>query len=105
MALAAVAALIAPLAVAFAYTVLGLLSRKLGDATRAHRYYLGFFVAAGLMLLNAGARFAYTLLSTESGSLADGLRVFLLEGLPAVAATLAVMMAWRYWSWLLAERA
>ncbi|MCK6576767.1 MAG: hypothetical protein L6Q98_01545 [Anaerolineae bacterium] len=103
--LSAVAVLIAPSAVAFAFLVLGLLSRKLGTATRARSYYLGFFAAAMCMLVSGGARFLYALLPVESGTVADFARVLMIDGLPALAATLAVMMAWRYWSWLLAERA
>ena len=100
----AIAALIAPAALAFAFIVLGLLSRRLGSATRAKPYYTGFFVAAGLMLISAAARFFYALPGNETPN-DDFLRLLLTEGFPAVAATLAVILAWRYWSWLLAERA
>lgn len=100
----AFAALVAPVSLAFAFVVMGLLSRKLGIATRAKPYYIGFFVAAFLMVINGGARFLYALFPIQTGSMADSLRVFLLNGLPALAATLAVILAWRYWSWLLAER-
>jgi hypothetical protein len=103
--MAAFAVLIAPIAFAFAFVTMGLLSRKLGIATRAKPYYLGFFAAAGLMLISGGARFLYALLPIDAGSVADILRLLLLDGLPALAATLAVILAWRYWSWLLAERA
>jgi hypothetical protein len=30
--------------------------------------------------------------------------VLLYNGLPALAVTLGLFVAWRYWSWLLAER-
>ncbi|MDZ4770681.1 MAG: hypothetical protein SGJ24_16265 [Chloroflexota bacterium] len=99
----AAAALIAPIAVAFALIVMGILSRRLGTAMRVHAYYIGFYAAALMMLISGGARF-YTVIAPLE-RLPELWRLALLEGLPALALTLAVMLAWRYWSWLLAERA
>lgn len=100
----AFAASIAPAAIAFAFIVLGLLSRRLGGATRAKPYFAGFFIAAGLMLISAAAHFYYAL-PDNNAQPDDFVPVLLTEGFPAVATTLAVILAWRYWSWLLAERA
>jgi len=99
-------ALVGPVSVAVALLVMGLLSRRLGSVMRTPRYYMGFYVAAGLMAVSAGAR----LLNIGRGdALADhldqdALAVILYVGLPSIAITLGLIIAWRYWSWLLAER-
>jgi hypothetical protein len=99
-------ALIGPLSIAIAMTVMALLSKRLGSVMRTPRYYLGFYVAAGLMATSVLAR----LLNIGRGTdIADTLgqnpvSVLLYVGLPAIAITLGLVAAWRYWSWLLAER-
>jgi hypothetical protein len=98
----ALVTLIAPLSVSVACVVMGLLSRRLGLTMHVPPYYLGFFVAAGLMLISGAAR-VLTVLDPPDGT-PGLLRVVLVYGLPAIALTLAVILAWRYWSWLLAER-
>jgi hypothetical protein len=100
----AAAALIAPIAVAFAMLVMAELCRRLGMAMRAPRYYVGFYAAALMMVISGGARYFTVLVPPPPGD-AEWWRLALLNGLPALAMTLAVMLAWRYWSWLLAERA
>lgn len=102
--MAALAAPFAPFAIAFTFVIMGLLSRRLGISTRAKRHYIGFFVAALLMLINAAAHLVYAIAPPEANSPTDHLRLFLIDWLPAIAATLAIIFAWRYWSWLLAER-
>lgn len=98
--------LLGPVAITIALIVMGLLSKRLGSVTRMPRYYIGFFVAAGLMAVSVLAR----LLTTGHGQLFtmalnhDPIWVFLYIGLPAIALTLGIVVAWRYWSWLLAER-
>lgn len=95
-----------PLAIGLALVILGLLSKRLGSATRAQRSYPGFYVAAGLVFLSVAAQAAnlvFDLVSEEA--LTDSfLWVFLYNGLPALGVTVGVIFAWRYWSWLLAER-
>jgi hypothetical protein len=89
-----------------ALLVMGLLSKRLGSVTRAPRYYLGFYVAALIMAVSVIARLvnigrgvaAIAVLSRDFGW------VLLYNGLPALAVTLGLYVAWRYWSWLLAER-
>jgi hypothetical protein len=94
--------LIGPLSVAVALTVMGLLSRRLGEQTHARRYYIGFFAAAALLCASAAAQ-ALDFFFHFSWNTAP-LRTLVNDGLPALAVTLGVVFAWRYWSWLLAER-
>lgn len=95
--------LLGPLSFAVALVVLGALSRRLGAQTHARRHYLGFYLAAALMLVSAAAQ-AVDLLDGLPRPPGDLLWLLLTEGLPAVAVTIGVALAWRYWSWLLAER-
>lgn len=97
--------LVGPAAISVMLIILGLLSRRLGSVTRTPRYYLGLFLSAGLMLLSAAARawnlgrgVAPAAISQEPGW------VLLYVGVPALALTLSLVVVWRYWSWLLAER-
>ncbi|MCU0499565.1 MAG: hypothetical protein MUF87_19620 [Anaerolineae bacterium] len=90
-----VLALIAPMSIAFALIILGLLSRKLGRVTHARPYYGAFFVASALI----GAAILVRWLTEPLE-----LWMFVYNGLLALGVTLGVLAAWRYWSWLLAER-
>jgi len=83
--------------------LLALLSRRLGRVTHAPPYYIGLLVAAGLLLLAAGIRLVNNLRGVDA-SAASGWWVAAYTGLPALAITTALVFAWRYWSWLLAER-
>ena len=103
MNIAALIGLLGPLAFAVALVVIGALSKRLGAQTRARPYYLGFYAAAALMLLSIGAQLL-ALLSIVPHPDGDLLWVLLGDGLPALAVTIGVILAWRYWSWLLAER-
>jgi hypothetical protein len=98
--------IIGPLSVCVMLLVLGELSHRLGRVTRVPRYYRGFYIAALLIALNA---LFYMLLWAElplSPILMDTrVQSFVLLGFPAVGLTIALAVAWRYWSWLLAERA
>jgi len=91
------------LAVAVALLVLGLLSKRLGKVTRAPGYYRVFFVAAGLMIVSMLARLIDAL-NAHVPHADEATSVILYLGLPAFALTISLIIAWRYWSWLLAER-
>lgn len=99
-------AIIGLIAIAAALIVVGLLSKRMGEATRAAPFYLGFFLAALLVLVSIVARAANLLLRLVPMNrlLEDPLWILLYNGLPALGLTLGVIFAWRYWSWLLAER-
>ncbi len=88
--------------VACALIVLGLLSRRLSKQTHAKRHYYAFFAAAVLVALSIAAQFLDLLYHFPHDSAA--LWLLLDDGLPAIAVTIGVIFAWRYWSWLLAER-
>jgi hypothetical protein len=94
-----------PASIGLALIILGLLSRRLGSATRAPGYHIGFYVAAGLLFLSVAAQVANLTfdLATEDELTQSLLWVLLYNGLPALGVTVGVVFAWRYWSWLLAE--
>lgn len=98
--------LLGSIAIAIALLVLGLLSKRLGSVTRTPPYYVWFYVAAGLMLVSILARLVHLGQGPEVAAalIDDKVSVLLYAGLPAIAITLGVVVAWRYWSWLLAER-
>ena len=95
--------LLEPASVAILLIVVGLLSKRLGEQTSSRPYYLGFYTAAVLLLISAAAGFL-DVLDPRIFSLDETIRVLLEDGLPALAVSLGVYAAWRYWSWLLAER-
>ncbi|PJF26785.1 MAG: hypothetical protein CUN53_06530 [Phototrophicales bacterium] len=100
-------ALIEPVALGILLLCIGLLSRRMGSASDAPPRYQPFFVGAGLMALCFGLRMVDLLLglAAPDEAAADLFWVMVYRGLPAAAVTLGLIGAWRYWSWLLAERA
>lgn len=98
--------LLGGIAIATALVVLGLLSKRLGSVTRTPPYYVWLYVAAGLMLVSILTRLVHLGQGPEVAVtlIEDKVSVLLYAGLPAIAITLGVVVAWRYWSWLLAER-
>ena len=103
MEIAALLGLFGPLSVGIALIVIGALSRRLGAQTHAKPYYLGFYAAAALMILSVAAQF-FQLILVLPRYPDDPLWLLITEGVPALAVTIGVIFAWRYWSWLLAER-
>jgi hypothetical protein len=103
MEIAALLGLLGPFSVAVALIVIGALSKRLGAQTHAKRHYLGFYFAAALMLISTAAQLIL-LLSNSPRTPADLTWVLVADGIPALAVTIGVIYAWRYWSWLLAER-
>ena len=96
-------ALVGMFSITVALVVLGLLSKRLGQVTRAPRYYRGFFVAALLFIISLLFKLV-NVLQSHIPSPDDPLALIFYIGLPAFALTISLMIAWRYWSWLLAER-
>ncbi|MBZ0281470.1 MAG: hypothetical protein K8L97_12080 [Anaerolineae bacterium] len=98
--------LIGMASIAVALVVLGLLSKRLGSVTRSPRYYRGFYFAAALVVVSVMARFLNIGRGPSAAAelAAEPLWVMLYIGFPAIGITLGVVIAWRYWSWLLAER-
>ena len=99
-------AIVGMVSISAALLLMGHLSRRIGRVTGSGPYYLGFYVAAALVMIGAVARSMHI----ASGSDAIGrlhhyiLWVMMYNGAPALGVTLGVIVAWRYWSWLLAER-
>lgn len=93
------------MSIAFAILILGMLSKRMGVVTRSPRYHRGLYTAALLMAVSALARLVNGLRGLDPAILnSDPFSVMLYIGLPALAVSIAVIVAWRYWSWLLAER-
>ena len=101
-----VVGLVGPLAICIMFIFLGLLSRRLGRVTRSRPYYIGYFAAALLVGISLGVRVLSLILDTSAATrLAENPRLLLVAtSLTAVGVTLGVVVTWRYWSWLLAER-
>jgi hypothetical protein len=95
--------LLGMISVVVSLLVLGRLSHRLGKVTHAPRFYLGFYGAGVLIGLSVLARLLDAL-DIAIISTADPFWVLLIVGFPAFALTLSLIIAWRYWSWLLAER-
>jgi hypothetical protein len=93
-------------AISIAILVVSLLSRRLGAVTHARRYYLGMYFSAVLIWLGIVARvfFLTTPMASFQNLNQNTMYVLLCDGLPALAITLALLITWYYWSWLLAER-
>lgn len=91
---------IGPLSIFVVLIVMALLSKRLGSVTRTRPYYLGFYLAAVLVGLSVLARLTDETPPSESGVTS----VLVYVGLPALGLTIGVVAAWRYWSWLFAER-
>lgn len=96
-------ALVGVCSIAVSLVVLGLLSKRLGQVTRAPRYYRWFYVSAILLVISALYRFI-NVTHSQIPAADDPVAVIFYIGLPAFALTISLMIAWRYWSWLLAER-
>lgn len=95
--------LVSMLSIAVALLVLGLLSKRLGQVTRAPRYYRGLYAAAVLVIISLLFRLQ-NVIQLRIPATDDPVTVIIYSGLPAIALTISLIIAWRYWSWLLAER-
>jgi hypothetical protein len=99
-----VLSLLGPSSISIMLVIMGLLSRKLGRVTSAAPHYIGFFIAAVLVGIGAVARFVALIAGTGAPSDDNILWLTLHSGIPTIGVTLGAIVAWRYWSWLLAER-
>ncbi len=105
--LASFAELFGQFAILLLLIIVAMLSKRLGDATRAKPQYFAFYLAITLMTLSIALRILNTALEiVPINQIHESLLwVFIYNGLPAAAFTLGVVAAWHYWSWLLAESA
>jgi hypothetical protein len=97
------------LAVIYMLYIFSVLSRKLGGVTKMKPYYRGYYWAIGLMAvavvahsLNITSRISPDLLPEW---LSSDLFFLMTYYLPmALAATVSLIVTWRYWGWLFRER-
>lgn len=90
-----------------ALIVMGRLSGRLGAASGVERHHRLFYLAGALVALRLASICALQIWMPAAWLLAadhDVAWVLISDGLPALGITLGVLAAWRYWSWLLAER-
>ncbi|MFZ4825764.1 MAG: hypothetical protein ACOYLB_00270 [Phototrophicaceae bacterium] len=90
------------LALSVSMILLALLSRRLGQVTVAPPNYIGVVVGAILVGISGLARIGYVLSGANLDL--DWWLIGLFDGIPSIGVTVAVVYAWRYWSWLFAER-
>lgn len=89
----------APIALILMLWVMAQISRRFGEVTHRPPLYRGFYAAIGLTLVPLGVR----LLAIGHGL--ERTVEALLYSLPlAISLTLAVIIAWRYWGWLVYAR-
>jgi hypothetical protein len=98
--------LLGPLALSLLLLLLAVLCRRLGSVTNTPPYYLGLYLAAGLMGVSLLARLVNILRAVPINLVGDESLAWALlyNGFPAFSLTLGLVVVWRYWSWLLAER-
>ena len=98
--------LLGQFAIGLSLIVLAHLSYRLGHVTHARSYFIGHYVATGLIWLGLAVRFYF--ITQGTGSLRapemQVLYTLITDGLPALGVTLGLVVTWYYWSWLLAER-
>ena len=82
--------------------LLALLSRRLGQVTVAPPNYIGVLIGAALVGGSGIARIGYVLNASDLAL--DWWLIGAFDGIPSIGVTVAVVYAWRYWSWLFAER-
>lgn len=100
--LAVLASAIAPLGLMLALWVLAQISRRFGQVMGRPPLYRGFYVAFALLLPPLVVRLlAVGLTVSELRATGGGSAWALAHDLPlAAAVTLALVIAWRYWGWL-----
>jgi hypothetical protein len=96
----ALLSLVGPVSIVLALVVLASLSRRLGEVTKRPPIYRWFWVGAALVSLSIVLRL-FTL--DSAGRLSA--QAALLYDVPLVMGLLvSVIVAWRYWGWLLYEQ-
>lgn len=106
MVFTAILSLVGSLSIGVVMIILARLSQQLGKVTQARHHYLWFYGAAVLVWLGALAQIFLLRQGMDGGLMLqqDILWVLLIKGLPTLGVTIALVVAWHYWSWLLAER-
>jgi len=97
------------LALTYMLYILASLSQRLGAVIRMRPYYRGFYLSIALTLIAFVAHLmrSSVLLAPEEGPPLLNNTIFYLLAyyLPlTLAVTISLVVAWRYWGWLLQER-
>ena len=97
------------LSIIYTFYILANLSRRYGEVIRMPAHYRGFYVTIGLVSVSLFSHFLRDIVildPTEVPALLNNDWFYLLTFyLPlALAVTLAIIIAWRYWSWILKEQ-
>jgi hypothetical protein len=90
-----------PASIIVALIVLAALSQRLGAVTKRTPLYRWFFVSVVLIGVSVMSRLVNVGASDAAGR--DVLVAILDDLSLAIGLSLAVIVAWRYWSWLLSE--
>src|SRR5258708_37972110 len=94
--------LIGPASIIVALIVVALLSQRLGAVTKRAALYRWFFVSAALVCIGIIWRIFGLIIPNMP---ARDLDATLFYDIPLAAGlVIAVLVCWRYWSWLLSER-
>ncbi len=92
--------LVGPVSIVVALVVLASLSRRLGAVTRRPPLYRWFFVGAALVALSIILR----LVRLDSSGRLDTQAALFYDVPLVIGLLIAVIVAWRYWGWLLYEQ-
>lgn len=89
--------------------IFSVLSRKLGSVTKMRPFYRGFYVAIGLIGLGMVSSWLFLTVRITPDLLPaawrdETLYLAIFNVALAVAVTLSMGVAWRYWGWLFKER-
>jgi len=93
-------ALLGPISMIVLLVTLGTFSRRLGAVYRRPPVYHVFYV--GAILIGVGV--AYRITGADATGRADTTSALFYDLTLIVGLFLAVIIAWRYWGWLLSER-
>src|SRR5690349_9669313 len=93
--------LLGPIAIIIALLVMASLSQRLGAVTRRAPLYRGYYVAVACIAVGI----AWRILGIVAPDQTNAAQRPLFYDFPfAVGLVIAVIIAWRYWSWLFSER-
>ncbi len=97
------------LSIIYTFYILANLSRRYGEVIRMPPHYRGFYFAIGLVVVALSSHLLRDMVildpEQEQALLNNDWFYLLAFYLPlALAITLAIIIAWRYWSWILKEQ-
>lgn len=99
--------LLSAVGIGVALVLLGLLSNRLGAASKARPHTWGFYIASGFLFASA-ALGAFNIVfggGTPGTALDSAAGLVVYNVLPAAGISIGLFYTWHYWSWLLAETA